>query len=439
MRFFFKVTAMRTEEIYSLFKQSTGVSTDSRSVRQGQIFFALYGPNFNGNKYASDAINAGALCAIIDDPDYEVCNTLLVDDTLNELQALAERVRSELSAKVVGITGSNGKTTTRELIAAVLARKYKTHSTIGNLNNHIGVPLTILASSPDAEMLVIEMGASSVGEISRLCQIARPDIGIITNIGTAHVEGFGSLEGVKVAKSELYQYLRKTGGVAFYNESDTVLADLVYKHVVKAVPYADPTGYDLLTVTSPEELFLSGKVTFEGIEYPFRTNLFGEHNYQNIRAAMAIGLFYGVPVTDVISAIESYKPANNRSQVVKTLLNTIVCDSYNANPVSMANALESFARLSAPEKVCIIGDMLELGELSEEEHHKILRLAEASGFTKCLAVGEMMNRLAPLYGYESFASVSELVEWLRRNQLRGKTILVKGSRGIQLEKCYEVL
>jgi UDP-N-acetylmuramoyl-tripeptide--D-alanyl-D-alanine ligase len=430
---------MRTEEIHELFKKSTGISTDSRTTRQGQLFFALYGPNFNGNKYASDALKAGALCAIIDDPDYETANTLLVDDTLKELQHLAVKVRNELPSKVIGITGSNGKTTTRELIAAVLSKKYKTYSTNGNLNNHIGVPLTILASPPDTEMLVVEMGASNRGEISRLCNIAWPDIGIITNIGTAHIEGFGSLEGVKAAKSELYEFLRKTGGVAFYNESDALLTELIYKYVVKAVPYADPTGYDLITVTRPEELYLSGSINFEGVEYQFRTNLFGAHNHQNIRAAMAIGLFFGVPVGEVLSAIETYNPSNNRSQVKKTLHNTLVCDSYNANPVSMANAIESFSRLTGSEKVCIIGEMLELGDKSEEEHHKILKLIDAHGIKKCFAVGAIMRKLAPDYGYEAFGDVDELVLSLSRNQLKDKIILIKGSRGIQLEKCYEVL
>lgn len=430
---------MRTEELYELFKRSTGVSTDSRSIKPGQLFFALYGPNYNGNRYASEAITAGALCSVIDDPDYESDNTLLVDDTLKELQALAGMVRDHLPAKVIGITGSNGKTTTRELIAAVLARKYKTYSTNGNLNNHIGVPLTILASPPDTEMMVVEMGASNPGEIGRLCNIARPDIGIITNIGTAHLEGFGSLEGVKAAKSELYEYLRKNGGIAFYNEADTVLTELIYKYVVKAVPYADPTGYDLITVTRPEELYLSGSINFEGVDYQFRTNLFGAHNHQNIRAAMAIGLFFGVPVEDVIEAIEAYNPSNNRSQIVKTKYNTLVCDSYNANPVSMANAIESFSRLTAPEKICIIGDMLELGEKTEEEHHTVLRLIGTVGIEKCYAVGETMKRLAPLYGFEAFDDVDELVKVLRSSQLQDKMILIKGSRGIKLEKCYVAL
>lgn len=439
MGLFFRHHYMRTEEIFEIYKKSEGVSTDSRTIRKGQIFFALDGPNYNGNAYAAGAVAAGALCAVIDDPDYETDNTILVDDSLKELQALAVKVRDTLRAKVIAITGSNGKTTTRELITAVLSAKYKTCSTAGNLNNHIGVPLTILSCSPDAEMLVVEMGANHVGEIGKLCTIAKPHIGIITNIGSAHIEGFGSLEGVKKAKSELWEYLRKTGGIAFYDETDQVLTELIYKLVVKAVPYADPTGTDLITTTRPEELLLSGSITFEGVSHSFRTNLFGNHNHQNIRAAMAIGLFLNVPVKMVLEAIESYAPENNRSQVVSTASNILVCDSYNANPVSMANAIESFSRLAGGNKICIIGDMLELGETTGEEHHKILKLVAASGIRTCYTVGPVFLAIAPLYGFEGFDSVEHLIEFISINPPKGRTILIKGSRGIRLEKCYGVL
>lgn len=430
---------MKTEEIYEFFRKSTGVSTDTRTVKKGEIFFALDGPNYNGNSFAAKALELGASLAVIDDPDYETANTALVDDTLRELQTLASLARNDLKAKVIAITGTNGKTTTRELISAVLAKKYKTFSTNGNLNNHIGVPLTILSAPLDTEILVVEMGANHIGEISKLCLIARPDIGIITNIGTAHIEGFGSYEGVRKAKSELYEYMRKTGGIAFYNESDPVLSELIYKYVVKAVPFSDPTGTDLLTVTKPQELFLSGSINFEGVNHEFRTNLFGEHNHQNIRAAMAVGLFYEVPIEGVLSAVEGYKPANNRSQVVMTASNTLVCDSYNANPVSMANAIDSFARLEEAEKVCIIGDMLELGETSEAEHHRILNQLRERGMKRCFAVGPILMALAPLYGFEAYDNVDHLIDYLRKHPLNGKHILIKGSRGIKLEKCYDVL
>ncbi|MBM3420986.1 MAG: UDP-N-acetylmuramoyl-tripeptide--D-alanyl-D-alanine ligase [Bacteroidetes bacterium] len=430
---------MRTEEIYSIYKKSAGVSTDSRTIRKGQIFFALDGPNYNGNMYAADAVRAGAVCAIVDDPDFETGKTILVDDSLRELQALASMARNDLKSKVIAITGSNGKTTTRELVAAVLSTRYKTCSSAGNLNNHIGVPLTILSCSPDAEMLVVEMGANHAGEISRLCTIARPHIGIITNIGTAHIEGFGSIEGVKKAKSELYEYLKKTGGIVFYNESDPVLTELIYKMVVKAVPFSDPAGTDLITETRPEELLLSGRIVYEGSEYKFGTNLFGNHNHQNIRAAMATGLFHDVPVGDVLSAIESYVPSNNRSQVLRTERNTIVCDAYNANPVSMASAIDSFSKLAVENKVCIIGDMLELGELTGAEHEKILKQIANSAIEICYTVGPVFMALSPLYGFRAFDTVERLVEALSKTPLTGKTVLIKGSRGIRLEKCYEVL
>jgi UDP-N-acetylmuramoyl-tripeptide--D-alanyl-D-alanine ligase len=430
---------MMREAIYEAFKRSTGVTTDSRNVKPGEVFFALSGPNFDGNRFAAEAIAAGASCAIIDDHDFETEKTILVDDSLKELQELATFVRDELKAKVIAITGSNGKTTTRELISAVLRKRYRVFSTNGNLNNHIGVPLTILSCPSDTEYLVVEMGASHIGEISQLCSIAKPHIGIITNIGMAHIEGFGSYEGVKKAKSELYEYIRKSGGVVFYNETDKVLTELVYKHVVKAVPFSDPTGTDLITLSKPEELHLSGQIIFHEKEYNFSTNLFGAHNHNNIRAAMAIGLFHGVTISDVLEAIEGYVPSNNRSQVVKTESNTLICDSYNANPVSMANALSSFAKLADPDKVCIIGDMLELGPSAEEEHHRILRLVKELGIKKCFTVGPIFMALAPLYGFDAYDTSANLVEIIRKKPLKGKTILIKGSRSIGMEKTYEVL
>ncbi len=430
---------MMVETVYEAFRKSSGISTDSRNTKPGQLFFALSGPNFDGNKFAAEALASGAIAAVIDDQEFETDNTILVDDSLKELQMLASKVRDEMKVKVIAITGSNGKTTTRELVAAVLKKKYRVCSTNGNLNNHIGVPLTILSCQSDAEILVLEMGASQAGEIGRLCSIAKPHIGIITNISMAHIEGFGSLEGVKKAKSELYEYIRKTGGLVFFNEEDPQLTELVYKHVVKAVPFSDPTGTDLTTLSKPNELHLSGKIIFHEQEYEFKTNLFGAHNHQNIRAAMAIGLFHDVKINDVIDAIEEYYPSNNRSQVVKTEFNTLICDSYNANPASMANAITSFSKLSDADKVCIIGDMLELGSATEEEHHRILKHISECGLKNCYTVGPVLMALAPLYGFEAFDNSDHLAEMLAKKKLRGKTILIKGSRSIRLEKTYAVL
>jgi len=430
---------MKEETVYEAFKRSTGISTDSRDIKPGQLFFALSGPVFDGNKFAAEALAAGAIGAVIDDQEYETEKTILVDDSLKELQILASKVRDEMKAKIIAITGSNGKTTTRELVAAVLRKKYKVCSTNGNLNNHIGVPLTILSCPPDADILVLEMGASHVGEIGRLCSIAKPHIGIITNISMAHIEGFGSLDGVKRAKSELYEYIRKTGGLVFYNEEDPMLTELVYKHVVKAVPFSDPTGTDLTTLSKPDELHLSGNIIFHEQEYEFKTNLFGAHNHNNIRAAMAIGLFHDVKIGEVIDAIEKYYPSNNRSQVVKTEFNTLICDSYNANPASMANAISSFSKLSDTDKVCIIGDMLELGPATEEEHHRILKYITECGIKSCYTVGPVFMALAPLYGFEAFDNSDHLANVLASKKLKGKTILIKGSRSIRLEKTYAVL
>src|SRR5450759_4545726 len=368
MRHFF--TTMKTEQLYSLLKESTGVSTDSRTVGKGQIFFALWGDNYNGNKFASEALARGASCAIIDDPLFETENTILVDDCLFELQALAAYYRKELNVPVLAITGTNGKTTTKELLAAILSKKYKVHFTKGNLNNHIGVPLTILSAPVDTELMIIEMGASHIGEIRTLCLIAKPDHGIITNIGTAHIEGFGSIDGVVRSKIELYEYLRKVNGIALYNDKDPLLAEKIFKIINRAVPFSDPTGTDLLVESVSSDLNLKISVAYLHHTFNISTNLFGKYNLENVRAAVASGLFLGVEINDIVEAVEKYQPANNRSQVKITKSNTLICDSYNANPTSMHLALESFSSIKADRKILILGDMLELGEKSEEEHIK---------------------------------------------------------------------
>lgn len=427
------------EAVYKAWKQCDGVSIDSRTVKEGELFFALKGPTFNGNMYAAKAIEEGAVMAVIDDPAYQTEGAILVDDTLEELQKLASGVRAEVTAKVIAITGSNGKTTTRELIASVLAKKYRVFASQKNLNNHIGLPLTILNAPAGTEILVLEMGANKKHDIEELCMIARPHIGIITNIGKAHIEGFGSLEGVKETKAELYNYLRDSGGVALYNETDRLLSNLIHQYVVKAVPYSDPAGIDLYTETRRDELLLTGKLIYEEQQYRFRTNLFGAHNHENIRAAIATGLFFDVPVLDILEGIEEYAPDNNRSQVVSTRHNLLVRDAYNANPVSMANAIGSFSSLNTGNKLCILGDMLELGPTAPDEHHAVMRMVVEAGITECYAVGPIFSELAPDYGYYGFNPVDELVEFLRVRPITGKTILVKGSNSIGLERLYPLL
>jgi UDP-N-acetylmuramoyl-tripeptide--D-alanyl-D-alanine ligase len=437
MRHFF--LNMKTEQIYKLFRESTGVTTDSRSVSTGQIFFALWGDNYNGNKFASEAIDKGASYAIIDDPAFETEKTILVDDCLFELQALAAYHRKEMKVPVLAITGTNGKTTTKELVTAILSRKFKVHATSGNLNNHIGVPLTILSAPEGTEIMIIEMGASHIGEIRTLCLIAKPDYGLITNIGTAHIEGFGSIEGVIKAKTELYEHLRKVNGIAIYNDKDPVLSEKIYKLVNRAVPYSDPTGTDLKVTSGLTGMKLSLTVEYEHIKYSISTNLFGDYNVNNVKAAMAAGLFFGVGMKDIAGEVGKYDPANNRSQIKVTERNTLVCDSYNANPSSMRMAIESFAKIQAEKKMCIIGDMLELGEKSEEEHARVLKILNDNNIREVLLTGPMFSKVAAKSGFKSFANGKKLKEYLESQKIKGFHILIKGSRGIALEQVYELL
>jgi UDP-N-acetylmuramoyl-tripeptide--D-alanyl-D-alanine ligase len=430
---------MKTDQIYKLFRESNGISTDSRTVTRGQIFFALWGDNHNGNKFTSDALERGAAWAVIDDHAFENEKTFLVDDTLAELQALATHHRKELNTQVIAITGTNGKTTTKELTSAILSRKFKVHSTRGNLNNHIGVPLTILSAPLDTELMVIEMGANHVGEIRTLCLIAKPDYGIITNISPAHIEGFGSFEGVVKAKTELYEHLRKINGIALYNDKDPILSEKIYRLVNRAVPFSEPTGIRLLLNTEQSEMNLKLSAAYQNKTYSISTNLFGKYNLENVRAAVATGLFFGVDIKDAIEEVEKFVPENNRSQVKVTNNNTLICDSYNANPVSMRLAIESFAALEAEKKLCILGDMLELGEKSEEEHIGIHKVLSDHNLRDVILVGPVFSKVSAGFRFKTFRDIARLKEYLRTKPLKGNHILIKGSRGIALEQLYDVL
>jgi UDP-N-acetylmuramoyl-tripeptide--D-alanyl-D-alanine ligase len=430
---------MKTEQLYNLFRESTGISTDSRTVKKGEMFFALWGNNYNGNLYASEALEKGALCAVIDDPLNEKEGTILVDDCLFELQALASHYRKELKVPVLAITGSNGKTTTKEMIAAIMSKRKKVHYTQGNLNNHIGVPLTILSAPRGTELFVIEMGANHIGEIRTLCLIAKPDYGIITNIGTAHLEGFGSFEGVVKAKTELYEHLKKVNGIAIFNDRNPLLAEKIFRTVNRAVPYSDPTGTELRVDILPSDLVLSVKVEYQRRSYTINTNLFGKHNIENVKAAIATTLFLGADMNDIVSAIESYQPGNNRSQVRKTEHNTVICDSYNANPESMRRAIEAFIENEAGNSLLILGDMLELGLRSREEHLGILRTLNSRGISNVLLVGLEFKSLSVEFGYKSFETVDELRDYIKAHPVKASQILVKGSRGIRLEKIYDLI
>ena len=431
---------MYTDQLYRIFREeSSGVSTDTRTLKKGQLFFALWGQNFNGNEYAAEALDKGASYAVIDDPAYETDRTILVDDCLMELQGLAQHYRKMLGVPVLAITGTNGKTTTRELIAEIMSKKLRVHYTKGNLNNEIGLPLTILSAPDNAEMMILEMGASHSGEIRTLCNVARPDYGIITNIGTAHFEGFGSLEGVLKAKTELYEHLRKINGIAIYDDRNPHLTRKIYRLVSRGVPYSHPTGVELSVEALKSEMNLAVRIRYLHRVYDIQTALFGEYNLENVRAAVATGLFLGVGIDDIVDAVGKYQPGNNRSQVKTTDNNTLICDSYNANPTSMRAALKSFSELKAGRKVLILGDMLELGDRSEEEHLKLLNEIEQVKYEKIFLVGTEFGKVAGDKGFELFSDVVQLSDHLRNNPVTGSLILIKGSRGMTLEKIYELL
>jgi UDP-N-acetylmuramoyl-tripeptide--D-alanyl-D-alanine ligase len=431
---------MKTERIYEIFREeSTGISIDSRSIKKGQLFFALWGQNHNGNKYAAEALEKGASYAIIDDPAFENDRTILVDDCLNELQAIASHHRKETRALVLAITGTNGKTTTKELIAAIMAKKFKVHYTKGNLNNEIGLPLTILSAPEGTEIMVLEMGANHLGEIRTLCLIARPDYGIITNVGTAHIEGFGSADGVLKAKTELYEYLRKVNGVALYNDRDPLLAERIFRIVNRAVPFSNPSGAELKVEPIPSDLNLCIRVQYKQRVFEIPTKLFGTYNLENLRASIATGLFLGVDIDDIAEAVGNYNPGNNRSEVKTTRTNTLICDSYNANPTSMLLAIGSFSQIKSDEKALILGDMLELGEKSDEEHKRILSLLRSLNIGKVYLVGQAFSKASKGSDFLSFQDVGKLADYLKIKPLKKSTILIKGSRKMTLEKIYEFL
>lgn len=430
---------MKTDQIYNLFKLSSGISTDSRTIVPGQIFFALWGENVSGNAFAADALKNGASWAVIDDILYETDKTILVDDCLLELQALATRHRKEMNVPVLAITGTNGKTTTKEMIAAILSKKFKVHYTKGNLNNHLGVPLTILSAPEGTEMMIIEMGASHAGEIKNLCLIANPDHGIITNIGFAHLEGFGSPEGIVKAKTELYEHIRKVNGVALYDDKDTLLSELIFKIINRAVPYSDPTGIELSVEEIPSGMTLQLSATYFHTKYNISTKIFGSYNLQNFKAAIACGLFFEVEMQDIVKALEEFQPADNRSQIKNTQKNTLICDSYNSNPTSVRLALESFSGIQADHKIVILGDMLELGEKSYEEHVNVLNIVKSYNFENVMLVGPQFQKAAVKSAFSSFPDVKSIMEYLTNKPIEGKTVLIKGSRGIGLEKIYPIL
>ncbi len=428
-----------TAEIYDLFINSSGVSTDSRKVTNNCLFFALKGENFNGNKYTAEALNKGALFAIIDEEEYNIPEkTILVKNVLKSLQDLAHFHRKQLGIPILGITGTNGKTTTKELIANVLSQKLKTSFTQGNLNNHIGVPLTLLSMTRETEFGIVEMGANHPGEIAELCSIADPDYGIITNIGKAHLEGFGSFEGVKKTKAELYNHIKSKKGTIFLNGENSILKELS-KDIKNKITFGTKScDFNGEVLNSPP--FLHIKAFFpKGILY-LNTNLIGDFNFENVLAAACIGNHLGVDPLKIQEAIKSYKPSNIRSQLIVKDDVRIIMDAYNANPTSMQASVQSFLSSSPnpDDNFLILGDMLELGSFSEQEHQKILELIAQVPTKNVFLVGKTFSAVAQKFNRMTFGNVDLLRQHLIEHPIKRGNILIKGSRSIQLEKILNI-
>ncbi|HPR57586.1 MAG TPA: UDP-N-acetylmuramoyl-tripeptide--D-alanyl-D-alanine ligase [Bacteroidales bacterium] len=425
-------------QLYDIFLEHPFVTTDSRNVPQGGIFFALKGEKFDGNNYAPVAIENGAAYAVIDNKSLAATpNFLLVNDVLSTLQQLAQLHRLHFSVPIIAITGSNGKTTTKELTGAVLSKQFSTLVTQGNLNNHIGVPLTILSITSKTEIAVVEMGANHKGEIAMLCRIASPTYGLITNIGKAHLEGFGSFDGVVSAKTELYDHLRNVQGKIFLNADDSLLNSLSNK--IDRIKYGTGENLKVKGKLTGEFPFIKVNIETNTGRTDIETQLTGSYNIHNILAAACIGDHFGVDLNNIREAIAGYKPTNNRSQLINTRQNKIIMDAYNANPSSMEAAISHFAKFPGQNKVIILGDMLELGAESLAEHNRILDLALHSGAGEIILIGRWFGETGKNKVLNTFSSVEEAIQRFRQKHLSGKTILIKGSRGIRLEKLLDVL
>ena len=428
---------MNLEQLYRLYLQYPSVQTDTRKLKQGDIFFALKGDNFNGNRFALQALEAGAAYAVVDEAPAPAASNdrlILVDDVLTTLQQLAKHHRRQFSIPFIAITGSNGKTTTKELIHAVLSTRFKTYTTEGNLNNHIGVPLTLLRVEKDAEMAVVEMGANHLREIAGYCEYTLPTHGLITNAGKAHLEGFGGVEGVRKGKGELFDYLRAHKGAAF------IMADYDYLHdmsrgIGEIITYgtADAGIEGAAQKSAP---FLEVAVT-KGIPPGIiHTRLVGAYNLPNVLAAIAVGHYFNVPDEQIKQAIEAYTPSNSRSQLIEQGTNKIVLDAYNANPSSMRAAIENLARLDAPAKVLMLGGMAELGKESLAEHQAIVDLISQYSWKQVVLVGG--DFLTIKHPYTAFENSAQAGEWFRQQSFAHTTVLIKGSRSMQMEKVLLV-
>ena len=416
---------MNIEALYQIYSSNYLVTTDTRTIKKDAIFFSLQGDHFNGNKFAATAIKKGAKYAVIDDANYQIeGKTIVVDNVLETLQELANYHRHQLKIPIIGITGSNGKTTTKELIHAVLATQFKTKATKGNLNNHIGVPLTLLSFTNKTEIGIVEMGANHQKEIEFLSSICEPDVGYITNFGKAHLGGFGGIEGVIKGKSELYTYLKNNNKIAFIDDNDTRQLELT--KTIESISLNSA-----VTISSKQPL-LSLNYSNEIIN----TQLIGAYNLNNLKAAISIGEYYKVSKKNIITGIRNYKPTNNRSQVVKKKSNTIIMDAYNANPSSTRLALENFNEINHDHKIVILGDMFELGDASEKEHQNIVDLCDTLNLNRSIFVGKHYSKTSAV---EKYLTVASLKESITTTPLEKSYILIKGSRGMSLEQLLECI
>ena len=417
---------MEIQDLYQLYQKTYLVDTDTRKIRKGSIFFALKGENFNGNKFASQALEKGASYCVIDEKDFEIAGkTILVEDSLKALQELANYHRKELDIPIVGLTGSNGKTTTKELIHSVLKTQFNTGATLGNLNNHIGVPLTLLSFTKETEIGIVEMGANHQKEIEFLCDIAEPDYGYITNFGKAHLEGFGGVEGVIKGKSELYRYLLKDNKTAFVNPKDDKQVELTEKQQRIFL------SSDHLSVVSTHPYL---KISYKNT--PIQTHLVGEYNFPNILAAISIGEHFGISEENIQKALECYISNNNRSQIVEKDSNKILLDAYNANPSSTLLALENFSKVDASSKIAILGDMFELGADADSEHQSIVDQGKELNIDRFIFVGAHYFETNASEKYQSF---EDLKSHLIDHPIHDSFILIKGSRGMALERLLDLI
>ncbi len=436
--FFVYIASMDIKELYELFLTGRTVSTDSRNIIPGCLFFALKGENFNGNSFASEAVEKGALVAIVDeDPEEQHPKIIRVDNVLHVLQHLAGYHRLLSGIPILAITGSNGKTTTKELCKAVLSVKYKVHATEGNLNNHIGVPLTLLSMDDTVEFGIIEMGANHPGEITLLSEIAQPDYGLITNVGKAHLEGFGSIQGVALAKGELFKHLMHRGKVLFVNDGNKYVRQLVPGDYPKAVRYNGDQGPQIQSMTG--DPFLNLRIVNNNAADEIRTGLLGGYNAENVLAAYCVGLHMGIPAEAIKNSIQKYQPRNNRSQLLNTGKNRVFMDAYNANPSSMHAAISEFLRFEDPRKLFILGEMRELGDSALREHENIVNLLKEQGIRDAIFVGEAFGKAATEAGYTCVESTEQLSKWLSDKSLTGYFVFIKGSRSNMLEKVIPLL